>query len=57
MKSAIELSTQISRNTKFQMNQTVLIVWTKLARKDYCESKTEKGNGTIEFTIFELEII
>ena len=43
-----------SLDTKFQLKLTILIFWTKFAKKGYFQSKAEKLNITIEFCIFEL---
>ena len=40
--------------TKFQLELTILIFWTKFAKKGYFQSKTEKVKTTIEFWIFKL---
>ena len=41
-------------DTKFQLKLTILIFWTKFAKKGYFQSKAEKLNIPIEFCIFEL---
>ena len=43
-----------SLGTTFQLELTILILWTKFAQKCCFQSKTEKVNTTIEFGIFEL---
>ena len=48
------LHIRISLGTKFQVKLTILIFWTKFEQKEYIQSKTEKVNITIEFSIFEL---
>ena len=45
---------RISLGTKFQNKLTILIFWTKFARKGYSHSKTEKVNITSKFCIFKL---
>ena len=44
----------ISLGTKFHLKQTILIFWNRFAEKGYFQSKTEKVNITVEFSIFEL---
>ena len=49
------LHIRISWGIKFQPKLIILTFWTKFAQKRHFWSKTEKGNITIEFYIFELE--
>ena len=42
------------QNFRLNIKQTILIVSTKFAQKDYFKSETEIVNATIEFFIFEL---
>ena len=44
----------IGLSTKFHLKKTILFFWTKFAPKGYLQSKTEKVNITMEFSIFEL---
>ena len=44
----------ISLGTKFQLEVTILIFWTKFAQKGYFWSKIEKMKTTIEFCRFGL---
>ena len=43
-----------SLGTKFQLKLTILIFFTKFAKKRWFRSKTEKVNTTTEYCIFEL---
>ena len=45
---------RINLGTQFQIEQTILIFWTKLAQVEYIWSKTEKVIITNEFSIFDL---
>ena len=42
---------------KFQLKLIILILWTKFAQKGYFRSKTKKANITIEFCIFQLDLL
>ena len=45
---------QINLDSKFQLQQTILIFGTNFQKNIYLWSKTEKMNITTEFFIFEL---
>ena len=51
------LHIQISLGTKFPLKLTILNFWTKFTQKGHFQSKMEKLNITIEFSILELEYI
>ena len=48
------LHNRISSGTKFQVELTILVFWTRLIQKGFFQSKTNKLNTTIEFCKFEL---
>ena len=48
------LHVQINLDSKFQLQQTILIFETNSPKKVYLRSKTQKMNITTEFFIFEL---
>ena len=47
----------ISLGKKFQLKLTIFMCWTKFPEKACFPSKTEKKNSTIEFCIFELNLV
>ena len=50
----VELHRRISLTTKFQHKLVIFIFWAKFAQKRYSQSKTDKINISIKFSIFEL---
>ena len=47
----------VNLGTKFQFELTILMFWTKVAKKACFSSKTQKVKTTIEFYIFELVMV
>ena len=45
---------RISPSTKFYLELTILIFWTKFAQNGYLQSRAHKMNITVEFCMLEL---